>query len=226
MLNVVTGSGSVAGAALALSMDVDVLAFTGSGVTGRRQMEYSAGSNLKRLYPELGAKSPNIVFADAPDLVAAAKTAAAGILRNAGQVCGAGSRLLVEASVHDRFVDLLASAAAAMKVGNPLDLSTQIGAVNSAPQLARNLGFIESAATEGGEIVAGGKQTLSETGGYYLQPTLVTRVTETHRLFREEVLARFWPSPRLRRGRGLALGQRHRLRPRGGTVDGQPVTRA
>ena len=187
VLNVVTGAGAVAGAALALSMDVDVLVFTGSGATGRRLMEYAARSNLKRLYLELGGKSPNIVFADAPDLTAAAKTAAAGIFRNAGQVCVAGSRLLVEAAVHDRFVDLLAKATAAMKLGNPLDLTTQIGAVNSAPQLARNLGFVESARAEGGEIVSGGQQALSETGGYYLQPTIVTRVAETHRLFREEV---------------------------------------
>ena len=187
VLNVVTGSGPVAGAALALSMEVDVLAFTGSGATGRRLMEYSARSNLKRLYLELGGKSPNIVFADAPDLGLAAKTAAAGIFRNAGQVCVAGSRLLVEAAVHDQFVDLLTKATAGMKVGNPLDLTTQIGAVNSAPQLARNLGFIESARAEGGEIVSGGQQTLSATGGYYLQPTIVTQVAETHRLFREEV---------------------------------------
>ena len=116
-----------------------------------------------------------------------AKTAAAGIFRNAGQVCVAGSRLLVEAAVHDQFVDLLTKATAGMKVGNPLDLTTQIGAVNSAPQLARNLGFIESARAEGGEIVSGGQQTLSATGGYYLQPTIVTQVAETHRLFREEV---------------------------------------
>ena len=187
VLNVVTGAGAVTGAALALSMDVDALVFTGSGATGRRLMEYSARSNLKRVYLELGGKSPNVVFADAPDLALAAKTAAAGIFRNAGQVCVAGSRLLVEASVHDRFVDLLAAATAAMKLGNPLDLTTQIGAVNSAQQLARNLGFVASAVADGGQIVTGGDQALTETGGYYLQPTIVTGVADTHRLFREEV---------------------------------------
>ncbi|MGB8814481.1 MAG: aldehyde dehydrogenase [Paracoccaceae bacterium] len=187
VLNVVTGAGSVAGEALALSMDVDVLVFTGSGATGRRLMEYSARSNLKRLYLELGGKSPNIVFADAPDLAAAAKAAAAGIFRNSGQVCVAGSRLLVEASVHDHFVDLLKGAAEGMKVGNPLHLSTQIGAVNSAPQLSRNLDFVESAVAQGGEIMLGGQQALTETGGYYMQPTIVTRVAQTHRLFTDEV---------------------------------------
>ena len=187
VLNVVTGAGAVTGAALALSMDVDALVFTGSGATGRRLMEYSARSNLKRVYLELGGKSPNVVFADAPDLALAAKTAAAGIFRNAGQVCVAGSRLLVEASVHDRFVDLLAAATAAMKLGNPLDLTTQIGAVNSAQQLARNLGFVASAVADGGQIVTGGEQALTETGGYYLQPTIVIGVADTHRLFHEEV---------------------------------------
>lgn len=187
VLNVVTGAGAVTGAALARSMDVDALVFTGSGATGRRLMEYSARSNLKRVYLELGGKSPNVVFADAPDLALAAKTAAAGIFRNAGQVCVAGSRLLVEASVHDRFLDLLAAATAAMKLGNPLDLTTQIGAVNSAQQLARNLGFVASAVADGGQIVTGGEQALTETGGYYLQPTIVTGVADTHRLFREEV---------------------------------------
>ncbi len=97
VLNVVTGHGHVTGEALALSMDVDVMVFTGSGATGRRLLEYSARSNLKRIYLELGGKSPNIVFADAPDLEQAAKVSAMGIFRNAGQVCVAGSRLLVEA---------------------------------------------------------------------------------------------------------------------------------
>jgi gamma-glutamyl-gamma-aminobutyraldehyde dehydrogenase len=100
VFNVVTGPGRVTGEALALSMDVDVLVFTGSGATGRRLMKSSAQSNLKRVYLELGGKSPNIIFADAPDLSQAAKVAAHGIFRNAGQVCVAGSRLLVEASIH------------------------------------------------------------------------------------------------------------------------------
>ncbi len=101
VFNVVTGPGRVTGEALALSPDVDVMVFTGSGATGRRLLQYSAQSNLKRCYLELGGKSPNIVFADAPDLSAAAKAAATAIFRNAGQVCVAGSRLLVQASVHD-----------------------------------------------------------------------------------------------------------------------------
>lgn len=187
VFNVTTGPGRVTGEALAMSMDVDVLVFTGSGPTGRRLLEYSARSNLKRCYLELGGKSPNIVFADAPDLAAAAKAAATAIFRNAGQVCVAGSRLLVEAAVHDEFVSMLAKAAEKMVVGNPLHLATQIGAVNSDVQLAGNLGFVDDAAKEGGQIVLGGKRTLTETGGYYMEPTVVTQVRPEHRLYREEV---------------------------------------
>ena len=187
VLNVVTGPGRVTGEALGLAMDVDVLVFTGSGATGRRLLDYSARSNLKRCYLELGGKSPNIVFADAPDLAAAAKAAAGAIFRNAGQVCVAGSRLLIEASVHDRFVALLADATAKMKLGNPLDLTTQIGAVNSETQLLGNLGFVEDARRDGGEVVTGGTRALTETGGYYMAPTIVTRVAPEHRLFQREV---------------------------------------
>lgn len=187
VFNVVTGPGRVTGEALALSMDVDVLVFTGSGATGRRLLGYSARSNLKRCYLELGGKSPNIVFADAPDLGAAATAAAQAIFRNAGQVCVAGSRLLVEESVHDDFVAALVKASEAMKVGNPLDLATQVGAVNSLPQLGANLKFVEDAAREGGEIVSGGGRILEETGGWYMAPTVIAGVRPEHRLFRDEV---------------------------------------
>ena len=187
VLNVVTGQGSVAGEALALSMDVDIMVFTGSGMTGRRLLEYSARSNLKRCYLELGGKSPNIVFADAPDLEQAAKISAMGIFRNSGQVCVAGSRLLVEESIHDQFVDRLAHHASQLKVGNPLDLSSQIGAINSEVQLQGNLGFVDSAKEEGGSIALGGNRILEDTGGYYMEPTIVTDVQPNHRLAQEEV---------------------------------------
>ncbi len=187
VLNVVTGPGAITGQALGLSMGVDVLVFTGSGMTGRRLLEYSARSNLKRCFLELGGKSPNIVFADVPDLTTAAKVSAAGIFRNAGQVCVAGSRLLVEAAVHDDFVAELCAVAAKMRPGNPLQLTTQIGAVNSAVQLAGNLRFVSDAVSEGGQIALGGAQVLADTGGYYMEPTVVTDVAPTHRLFQSEV---------------------------------------
>lgn len=187
VLNAVTGEGKVVGEAMGLSMDVDVLVFTGSGGTGRRLMEYSARSNMKRVYLELGGKSPNIVFADAPDLAEAAKVAAGGIFRNSGQVCVAGSRLLVEASIHDEFVAEVAKATEAMRVGDPLRLDTAIGAVNSETQLRQNLGFVDMALSEGGRVVTGGSRVLEETGGYYMAPTIVTGVTPDASLAQKEV---------------------------------------
>lgn len=187
VLNIVTGEGKIVGEALSHSMDVDVLVFTGSGATGRRLMQASAASNMKRCYLELGGKSANIVFADTKNLEQAAAVSAAGIFRNSGQVCVAGSRLLVERSIHDEFVAELARAAAAMRVGDPLDLSTQAGAVNNAAQLAQNLSFVETAQAEGGTLYQGGSRILEETGGYFMEPTIVTDVAEDHTVARKEV---------------------------------------
>lgn len=187
VLNIVTGEGKIVGEALATSMDVDVVAFTGSGATGRRLLEASARSNMKRCYLELGGKSANVVFADAKNLSEAAKVSAGGIFRNSGQVCVAGSRLLVERSVHDEFVEALAKAAASMKVGDPLDITTQSGAVNNATQLEQNLKFVETAQSEGGTLYQGGKRILEETGGYYMEPTIITGVAEGHTIAQKEV---------------------------------------
>ncbi|MDH6266086.1 gamma-glutamyl-gamma-aminobutyraldehyde dehydrogenase [Rhizobium sp. SG_E_25_P2] len=186
VLNVVTGRGAVSGEALGLHMDIDVLAFTGSGPVGRRLLEYSARSNLKRVYLELGGKSPNIVFADAPDLDQAAKVSAYGIFRNSGQVCVAGSRLLVEKSVHAEFSQKVASFAASMKLGDPLDLKTEAGAISSEIQLMKDLSYAEQALAEGAHLLTGGKRILEETGGYFMQPT-VFDVEPSMTLAREEV---------------------------------------
>jgi gamma-glutamyl-gamma-aminobutyraldehyde dehydrogenase len=187
VLNAVIGEGAVVGAAMGLSMDVDVLVFTGSGGTGRKLLEYAARSNLKRVYLELGGKSPNIIFADAPDLAEAAKVAAAGIFRNAGQVCVAGSRLVVEMSIHDDFVAEVARAATAMRMGDPLDLGTAIGAINSAQQLAQNLAFVQKGLAEGGQLALGGGQVMQDTGGYFMAPTIVTGVAPQSTLSQHEV---------------------------------------
>jgi 4-(gamma-glutamylamino)butanal dehydrogenase len=187
VFNVVTGQGAVVGEALALSMDVDVLAFTGSGGTGRLLLEYAARSNMKRCYLELGGKSPNVIFADAPDLARAAKVSAAGIFRNSGQVCVAGSRLLVEASIHDDFVAALVDHARALRVGDPLDLASDIGAVNSLPQLEADLRFVELAKSEGAECVTGGARLHEAGGGYYMEPTIMAGVKPTDSLFKDEV---------------------------------------
>ncbi|KUJ76502.1 aldehyde dehydrogenase [Ruegeria marisrubri] len=187
VLNVVTGEGPVVGEAMGLSMGIDVLVFTGSGGVGRKLLEYAARSNLKRVYLELGGKSPNIVFADAPDLDEAARVAATGIFRNSGQVCVAGSRLLVEDAIHDDFTAAVRAHAEAMRVGDPLDLSSDIGAVNSERQLEQNLRFVETAAAEGGSVVTGGGRILTETGGYYMAPTVVTDVDPQATLAQQEV---------------------------------------
>ena len=186
VFNVVTGRGAVTGEAIGLHMDIDVLAFTGSGPVGRRLMEYAARSNLKRVYLELGGKSPNIVFADAPDLDRVAKISANGIFRNSGQVCVAGSRLLVERSVAEQLSEKIAAIAARIKVGDPLDMSTEAGAITSDVQLQKNLGFAASGLNEGGRLVAGGQRILQETGGFYMQPT-VFEISPDMTLAREEV---------------------------------------
>ncbi|BCG69564.1 aldehyde dehydrogenase [Mesorhizobium sp. 113-1-2] len=187
VLNVVTGRGAVTGEALGLHMDVDAIAFTGSGPVGRRLLDYSARSNLKRVFLELGGKSPNIVFADAPDLKQAAVVSANGIFRNSGQVCVAGSRLLVQSSVYDRFMEELLSATTRLRVGDPLDLSSDIGAVSSAEQLDKNLGFVTKAREEGARLVTGGERILAETGGSYMAATIFENVTQDMQLAREEV---------------------------------------
>jgi len=187
VFNVVTGHGAVVGEALGLHMDVDCIAFTGSGRTGRRLLEYAARSNIKRVYLELGGKSPNIVFADAPNLDIAAKTSAFGIFRNAGQVCVAGSRLLVQSSIYDSFMEKLHAVSTKMKVGDPLSLATDIGAVSSEVQLSQNLSFVSGAETEGAKVSLGGKRVMAETGGSYMQATIVENVNSNMRLAREEV---------------------------------------
>ena len=187
VLNVVTGYGAVVGEALGLHMDVDVLAFTGSGPVGRRLLEYAARSNLKRVYLELGGKSPNVVFADAPDLDQAAKVSAYGIFRNSGQVCVAGSRLIVEASIHDDFVAKVAAIAAKMRVGDPLDLATEAGAVTSEAQMEKDLGFMREAAAEGGDAGNGRAADFAGNRRLLHGPTVFSGITPDMRLAQEEV---------------------------------------
>ena len=187
VLNVVTGSGAEAGDALSRHMDVDILTFTGSGPVGRRLLMASAQSNLKRVYLELGGKSPNIVFDDAPDLAHAAKVSAMGIYRNSGQVCVAGTRILVQRSVHEEFVDRLQKIATGLRIGDPLDVTTEIGAVSSARQLAKNLEAVETAVNEGARLRAGGQVLHPIQGGSYMAPTLFDAVTPQMTLAREEV---------------------------------------
>ena len=187
VLNVVTGRGAVTGEALGLSMDVDVLVFTGSGGVGRRLLEYSARSNLKRVYLELGGKSPNIVFADAANLEKVAQVSAMGIFRNAGQICVAGSRLLVEESIREPLVARIAEIAQGLRVGDPLNLATQMGAVHSEAQLAQCLRHVARAEEQGAKRVWGGERLLQETGGTYMAPAVFDAVRPESDLSQREV---------------------------------------
>jgi 4-(gamma-glutamylamino)butanal dehydrogenase len=187
VLNVVTGLGAVAGEALALHNDVDILAFTGSGGVGRRLLEYSAQSNLKHVFLELGGKSPNIIFPDLADPEKAAKAAVNGIFRNSGQVCVSGSRLLVHRDIHDEFLSLVVAHTEKLRVGDPLDTASDVGAVNSAAQLAKNLDYVEIASGEGAQLCTGGTRILSGSGGYYMQPTIFRDVCVDMRIAQEEV---------------------------------------
>ena len=187
VINAITGGGASAGAALAGHPDVDVIAFTGSGSTGRQLLEYSARSNLKAVHLELGGKSPNIVFADASDLGVAATAAVKGIFRNSGQVCVAGSRLLVETAIFDEFISEVMSVARTLRVGNPLSLESDVGAVHSADQLAKNLSMLAQAEGEGVELRLGGGRLHEGTGGFYMEPTLLVDQTGGSSVAREEV---------------------------------------
>ena len=187
VLNVVTGRGETVGEAMSLSMDIDVLAFTGSGAVGRRIMANAAASNLKRTYLELGGKSANIVFADTPDLAAAVAGAVSAIFRNSGQVCVAGSRLLVEDAIHDEFVAAVAAGAAKLRIGDPLTVGNDVGAVHSQAQLDKNLAALARAGDEGGRIEGGGARLHADSGGFYMEPAVVSGVAPTHDLFRNEV---------------------------------------
>ncbi len=185
VLNVVTGYGHEAGAALAGHMDVDALLFTGSGGTGRHLLNASAASNMKPVYLELGGKSPNIVFADTPDLDVAAKAAVGAIFRNSGQTCVAGARLIAASSIKDQLLERIVSIAEALKIGDPLDPANDVGAVHSEAQLALNLSHVEKARSSGATLVTGG-HALHEQG-FYMAPTVFDAVAPTDALFREEV---------------------------------------
>lgn len=187
VLNVVPGLGAEAGKALALHNDVDMIAFTGSGAVGKLLMQYSGQSNLKRISLELGGKSPHIIFADCPHLERAAMEAAWGIFYNAGQVCTAGSRLLVAESIADDFLDRLLAIARKIVAGDPLEPATTSGAMVSEEQMTTALRYIETAKCEGGALTLGGHRTRAESGGFYVEPTVFDRVEPDATLAREEV---------------------------------------
>jgi aldehyde dehydrogenase (NAD+)/phenylacetaldehyde dehydrogenase len=185
VVNVVTGFGPEAGQALAQHADVDKIAFTGSTEVGRRILHASEG-NLKRVSLELGGKSPNIVFSDA-NLKKASKVSMYGVFSNTGQVCTAGTRILVEKAVHDEFVESLVSATEAMKLGDPLDEETGMGPVVSREQFDRVTGYIAIGRNEGAEVVTGGGPAEGLGDGYFVRPTVFAGVSNDMRIAQEEI---------------------------------------
>jgi gamma-glutamyl-gamma-aminobutyraldehyde dehydrogenase len=216
---VVPGLGGVAGEALALSMDVDMIAFTGSGPVGRKLMEYSARSNLKRVSLELGGKSPQIVFADCPDLDAAAQAAAWGVFYNQGEVCTAASRLLVEASIKDAFLEKVVAVAKGMVPGDPLDPETQFGAMVSERQMNTALDYIATADSQGARRVLGGRACAGDRRLLCRADHLRPRRARPHPGPRGGVRPGAGRDELHLRGRGDPPGQRHRLRPGRRPVD-------
>jgi acyl-CoA reductase-like NAD-dependent aldehyde dehydrogenase len=184
VINVLTGDGET-GAALVDHPDVDKIAFTGSTAVGR-EIGAKAGRALKRVTLELGGKSPNIILPDA-DIEAAVKGSFQAIYFNSGQACNAGSRLFAPADRYDEVVSALAEAAAATQLGAGLDAATQLGPLVSAEQQERVLGYIAAGVDEGAEVVTGGEAALSDSGGYFVAPTLFSTTSDELRVAREEI---------------------------------------
>jgi acyl-CoA reductase-like NAD-dependent aldehyde dehydrogenase len=186
VLNIVPGLGPVAGAAIADHPGVDALAFTGSSAVGRELMS-RASKTLKKVSLELGGKSPNIVFADA-DLEAASRGALNAIFYGKGEVCAAGSRLLVEESVHDELMAKIAERAAKMTAADPLHPKTRLGAIVSKAQFDRVMSYVESGKSEGAKLVTGGEAADIGTGkGYFIKPTIFENVESEMKIAREEI---------------------------------------
>jgi gamma-glutamyl-gamma-aminobutyraldehyde dehydrogenase len=185
VFNVVPGAGEP-GKLLALHQDVDCLAFTGSTNVGKLIMQYAGQSNLKRVWLELGGKSPNIVMPDCPDMDRAANAAAGAIFYNMGEMCTAGSRLLVHRDIKDAFLDKLIAAARSYTPGNPLDPKTSMGAIVDKVQLERVLGYIEAGRAEA-KLLLGGARVREETGGFYIEPTIFDIPAAGAKVAREEI---------------------------------------
>jgi len=186
VLNVLPGFGETAGRALGLHMDVDMIAFTGSTQVGKFFMQYSGQSNLKRVSLECGGKSPHIIMKDCPDLDQAAQAAASAIFFNQGEVCTAGSRLLVDRAIKAEFMEKLMRASARHKVGDPLDPETTMGALVEEPHMDRVIGYIDKARAEGATLKLGGERSAGRDG-YFVEPTIFDDVTPQMTIAREEI---------------------------------------
>ncbi|OPF62881.1 aldehyde dehydrogenase [Hydrogenophaga sp. H7] len=187
VFNVVTGYGPEAGSPLALHMDVDCIAFTGSTRVGKQIHVMAGQSNLKRAWTELGGKSPNIVFADCPDLDKAVEASVGSIFFNQGESCNAPSRLFVEASIKDAFLEKALKLVPQYQPANPLDKNTVMGAIVDQVQLDNVMRYIGLGQSEGAKLLAGGERVAPVAGGCYVQPTIFDGVTNSMTIAREEI---------------------------------------
>lgn len=187
VLNVVPGYGETAGRALGRHADVDAVAFTGSAEIGKLFLKYAGESNMKQVTLECGGKTPNIIMADAPDLDTASEAAADAIFFNQGEVCNAGSRLIVDRSIRDQVVEKVAAAGRARQPGDPLDPETVMGAMVDENQMSRVLAYIDAGRADGAELRLGGRRVREDTGGCYIEPTIFDGVGHDMRIAREEI---------------------------------------
>lgn len=186
VVNIVTGDGPTAGATLVKSQDVDKIAFTGSTEVGKWILKTAAETNLKKVTLELGGKSPNIFFADA-DFAMALAGAVFGIFLNQGEVCSAGSRILVEKSIHSKLVEMMAEKARQIRLGDGLDPNTKMGPLVTAAHRERVESYIQIGKASGAKLVCGGQRPGTLPNGYFIEPTIFDQVDPDSRLAQEEV---------------------------------------
>ena len=186
VFNVLPGDGTT-GKALALHNDVDCVAFTGSGEVGKKILGYSGQSNMKKVQLECGGKSPNVIFADCENLDTIVKVSATAIFGNQGEVCSAGSRLIIEDKIKDEFIEKVVKESKNMMPGDPWDPKSFMGAIVDKTQLDKIDSYVQYGKKEGAKIATGGKAMLKNTGGYYYEPTVFDNVKNNMKIAQEEI---------------------------------------
>ena len=187
VVNVLPGFGEEVGKALGEHMDIDCVGFTGSTETGRMFLRYSADSNLKRVLLECGGKNPLVVMPDAEDLDVVADHAANSIFWNMGENCSSNSRVLIHDSLKEKFVELLLEKVADWVVGDPLDAASRLGPLIEESHMNKVLKYIDQAKKEGAKLICGGKQIMTGSGGYFVEPTIFDNVTPKMTIAKEEI---------------------------------------
>ena len=187
VFNVLPGDGPITGKSMCLHNDIDCIAFTGSGEVGKLILGYSGQSNMKRIQLECGGKSPNIVFADHENLDTVAEKSAYAIFGNQGEVCSAGSRLIIQKEIEKDFINKLSELSKTMMPGDPFDPNSFMGAVVDKSQLDKIESYVNIGKQEGASLVVGGKKSMESTGGYYYEPTIFTEVKNSMKIAREEI---------------------------------------